>query len=446
MQREAVTRTQADETLEQRHRELDLLNRASQMLSASLDLDEVLAIILEEVRHLMGVIASSVWMIDSATGELVCRQATGPHREVVRGWRLAPGEGIIGWVAHHGHSLIVPDALTDERHAKSVGERIGLTTRSILNVPLKTKQGVIGVLQVMDEEVDRFRTTDLTLLGPLAALAAIAIENVYLVEALRRRTAELEASNEELRRFTYVASHNLRAPLVNIQGFAGELRLAFDTIEPAVHTGLYGPDEEQQRLIVAALQEDIPEALGFIDSSVTQMNRLTNALLELSRLGYRELKLEPVDMNSLVQRCLRALSDEIAERQVKITVHPLPEVVADRLSMREIVGHLLRNAVTYLPADRPGEIEITAEGNRAETTFRFRDNGRGIAEEDMDKVFAPFRRAGKSDTPGQGMGLPYAQTLIRRHGGRIWCESEPNVGTMFAFTISNQLAKGNDYA
>jgi len=97
--------------------------------------------------------------------------------------------------------------------------------------------------------------------------------------------------------------------------------------------------------------------------------------------------------------------------------------------------------VLYLDPNRPGEIEITGERDHDETTFRVRDNGRGIVEEDMDKVFAPFRRAGKQDVPGEGMGLAYVQTLVRRHGGRIWVESGPGTGSTFYFTIPDSGRK-----
>jgi len=100
---------------------------------------------------------------------------------------------------------------------------------------------------------------------------------------------------------------------------------------------------------------------------------------------------------------------------------------------------LLSNAVKYLEPDRPGEIEITGERRGDETIFCVRDNGRGIAQEDMPKVFMPFRRAGRQDTPGTGIGLGYAEMLVRRHGGRIWCESEYGVGSTFSFSIANHL-------
>jgi signal transduction histidine kinase len=100
----------------------------------------------------------------------------------------------------------------------------------------------------------------------------------------------------------------------------------------------------------------------------------------------------------------------------------------------------------YLDPHRPGKIEIRAERNHAETTFHIRDNGRGIDKKDLHAVFELFRRVGKQDVPGEGMGLAYVQTLVRRHGGQIWCESEVGVGTTFSFTISNYLIEGGTHA
>jgi signal transduction histidine kinase len=147
-------------------------------------------------------------------------------------------------------------------------------------------------------------------------------------------------------------------------------------------------------------------------------------------------------MYALVQVTLQTLARQIEQRQVEVTVGALPGVVADRTSMEQIVGNLLTNAVLYLDTDRPGEIEITGERDHNETTFLVRDNGCGIAEEDMEKVFAPFRRAGGQDVPGEGMGLPYVQALVRRHGGRIWCESQPGKGSTFYFTIPTNVKGG----
>ncbi len=263
-------------------------------------------------------------------------------------------------------------------------------------------------------------------------------------EQLQRYAAEMERANEEVKRFAYIVSHDLRAPLVNMKGFASELRIALDEIQSVMDTVLPHLDEQQTQTITYALKEDAPEALEFIDSSVTRMDDFIGALLKLSRLGRRELKLEPVNVHSIVERILQTLAHQIAEHKGQATRGSLPEVIADQTSMEQILGNILDNAVKYLSSDRPAHIEITAERNDDETIFHIRDNGRGISEKDMDKVFTPFRRAGKQDIPGEGMGLSYVQALVRRHEGRIWCESEIDVGTTITFTISNHLKEGQD--
>jgi signal transduction histidine kinase len=172
------------------------------------------------------------------------------------------------------------------------------------------------------------------------------------------------------------------------------------------------------------------------------MDHFITALLKLSRLGRRELKLELLDVNGIVQTCLQNLAHQIAESQTEVSVGELPAIVADQTSIEQIVGNILSNAIKYLRPDRPGKVEITATRGEDETLFQIQDNGRGIAARDMDKVFAPFRRAGNEDVPGEGMGLAYVQALVRRHRGRIWCESEPGAGTRMSFTIPHNLGEG----
>lgn len=179
-------RKEAEGILRQRNQELELLNRASQAFISTLDLDHVLATVLDEVRRVLGVVACSAWLVDQKTGELVCRQVTDPQGDIVRGWRLAPGQGLAGWVAEHGESLNVSDVMTEERHFKGVDRQTGLPLRSILSVPLRVKDKVVGVIQMVDATVGRFDSADLRLLESLASTAAIAVENARLYEETDR--------------------------------------------------------------------------------------------------------------------------------------------------------------------------------------------------------------------------------------------------------------------
>ena len=263
---------------------------------------------------------------------------------------------------------------------------------------------------------------------------------------VQERTAELAAANEEVRRFAYIVSHDLRAPLINLKGFASELRTACDVLQAALPAALPHLEAPLHADVSRALDQDIPEALGFIETSVTRMDHLIRAILHLSRLGRRDLHCEPLDMRALVQGTVQTLAHQIAQRQVQATVEPLPTVMADRTAMEQIMGNLLANAVAYLDPDRPGEIIVTGERHPDMTVMHVRDNGRGIAAEDIPKVFEPFRRVGRQDVPGEGMGLAYVQMLVRRHGGEIRCHSTLGVGTTFTFTIAHQLAEGEAYA
>jgi len=220
-QQEIAERERAEETLRRRNRELALLNRAGQAFNSILDLDQVLVTVLEEVCRLLGVVASSVWLIDSRTDELVCWQATGPQSETVRGWRLAPGEGVASWVARTGESLIVPDTQADDRYFEGVDQQTGLVLRSILSVPLQVKHNVIGALQVADTEVDRFRSTDLSLLEALATTAAIAIENARLYEQVRHRIESLTNLNRSSQ--VVISSLDVEEVLERIVNLAGSV-------------------------------------------------------------------------------------------------------------------------------------------------------------------------------------------------------------------------------
>lgn len=256
-----------------------------------------------------------------------------------------------------------------------------------------------------------------------------------LNERLSQSNRDLQEVNEELKSFAYIVSHDLRAPLVNIKGFSEELIHGIEEIGPLLKKRLDEFPQEEREKFGQVLNKDIPEALAFIGSSVNRMDNLINAILKLSRAGRRKLNPEPVSLQDLVQTIVNSLAHQIVARNVRVTVEGLPEVVADKTVLEQIFGNLLDNAVKYLEPGRDGEIGVSAERNGGETVFHVRDNGRGIAKEDIPKAFEIFRRVGKQDTPGEGMGLAYVKTLVRLLGGRIWCESEPGAGTTFSFTL-----------
>jgi signal transduction histidine kinase len=455
--RDVTARTRAENTLRQRAAQLAVLNDIGEQIAAVLELDRLLERAARLVQESFGYYHVGLFTLDRERQELVLQANAGSYTRLFHDHRLKVGQGMVGWAAQHGKTLLANDVSAEPQHVNPMPDEERMATQSELSVPVRVGEEVIGVIDVQSPHLNAFDENDVMVIETLADQIAVANENARLYKAvqqelteraraekqLRRYADELAQANEEVKRFTYVASHNLRTPLINLKGFAVELQVALEVVQGAIDGALPHLDERQQQAVTTALQEDIPEALGFIDSSVTYMDGLVNALLKLSRLGRRELDLEPVDMEALVRANLETLAHQIEERQVQVTVGPLPKVVADRISMEQIVASILSNAVKYLAPNRPGEIEISAECGEDETTFRVRDNGRGIAEEDMHKVLALFRRAGRQDVPGEGVSLTYVQTLVRRHGGRIWCESELGAGTTFYFTLSNHREQGD---
>jgi diguanylate cyclase (GGDEF)-like protein/PAS domain S-box-containing protein len=170
--------------------------------------------VLEELSDQMRAVGT-FWLTDPATGELVCRQASGPFGETVRGWRLQPGQGIAGWVAQYGEGLVVADILTDPRHFTEIDQHIGMQPRSTLCVPLKRKNLVIGVLQLLDTAVGRFGAADLELVEALAATGTIAIENARLYEALRQGEARYRLLAENATDVIWTVGLNMQITYVS---------------------------------------------------------------------------------------------------------------------------------------------------------------------------------------------------------------------------------------
>ncbi len=273
--------------------------------------------------------------------------------------------------------------------------------------------------------------------GEIRRVAGIA-QDVTL-----RKDQELQQASllEEIKRFAYIVSHDLRAPLANVRGFADELEASLDTVTKEVLAVNDCVSPEARARLKFIIDTDIPESIGFIKSSISRMDHLIAEIMKLSRMGRRELALERINMNELVDAVLKSLAHQVATRGLRVSVGRLPEIVADRTAMEQVMGNLADNSIKYLDRSRPGELEIAGWIEDDRTIFRVRDNGVGIETADLQRIFQPFQRGRRREEPGEGMGLAYVLTLVRRHGGTVWCESEPGVGSAFIFTISNRLAE-----
>jgi len=267
--------------------------------------------------------------------------------------------------------------------------------------------------------------------------------NRELEERVGERTEELRRANEEVQRFAYIVTHDLRAPLVNIMGFTSELDETMKTIQAYVLADEDPLSAQQIQEARTAASEDLPEAIGFIRSSTRKMDGLINAILKISRDGRRPLSAEKIDLSDLIQTSADSVQHQVAETGGEIAVKDgLPTIVGDRLSLGQIFGNLIDNAVKYRAPERPIEIQISGEqllGGRVRVEVK--DNGRGIDKADHQRVFDLFRRSGPQDQPGEGIGLAHVRSLVRNLGGDITVTSELGSGSTFVVLLPSDFTK-----
>jgi len=234
---------------------------------------------------------------------------------------------------------------------------------------------------------------------------------------LGRRNAELEAVNRELEAFSYSVSHDLRAPLRHIDGFAGLLLR-----QPA------GLDETGRR------------HLGVIADAARKMGRLIDDLLAFSRMSRARLACEPVDTAAVVAEVVRQVSPPEGNGRVRYAIEALPPVLGDRALLHQVWLNLIDNAVKYSAKSERPRIEIgSVDGNPGEWVFYVRDNGVGFDMKYADKLFGVFQRLhAASEFDGTGIGLANVRRIVTRHGGRTWAEAGVGAGASFYFSLPNE--------
>jgi signal transduction histidine kinase len=275
------------------------------------------------------------------------------------------------------------------------------------------------------------------------AEAEVARLNVELEDRVRIRTAELAEVNQDLvqknaenEMFVYSVSHDLRSPLVNLQGFSKELDKAGRTLgtlfeEPEVPE----PIRDRGRELLAG---KFAKSVGFIQTAVLRLSGIIDALLRLSRAGRVEYRWEVVDVSHVVGRVVTAMHATVVEKGAIVNANGLPPAWGDQSAVEQIFANLIGNALAYLDPSRPGRIEVgylpAGPDEKAQTYF-VRDNGLGIPETHQAKIFQVFQRAHPSVAKGEGLGLAIVSRVAERHRGRTWVESRAGEGSTFFVSL-----------
>jgi PAS domain S-box-containing protein len=404
----------ADETLQERNQVLTLLNEIGQQLNATLDLRQIAEQLRQIAKGMIGAEAASVWLWEEEKEWLVCcTRFDEIGADAPMSLRLRPGQGIAGWVALTGESVVAPYTRDDPRFFRGIDEQTNFTTHSLIAVPLRVRGEVIGVMEVVNKLDGRFDENDLVLSETLASTAAIAINNAQLIDELHRRTLELQAHNEDLDTFVDTVAHDLKNLLT---------RLVF-------HSSILETD-------LAELPSELREHLHTIREYAQKMGNIIDASLLLATVREANgLELEPLDMNRLVAEVQGSLADVIQEFQAEIIVpDEWPSAVGYSPWIERVWTNYISNAIQY--GGRPPRLELGARvtDDQKSVLFWVRDNGPGLLAKDQARLFTPFTQL-HGERKGHGLGLSIVKRIVEKLGGRVGVESRPGKGSAFTFTL-----------
>jgi PAS domain S-box-containing protein len=254
------------------------------------------------------------------------------------------------------------------------------------------------------------------------------------------RTRDLEAAMEELHRkneeveaFVYIVSHDLRAPLVNVQGFVRELRDSSTRLTACLNS--CSLPEENRATVHEILNDEIAGALHFISASATKFERLINALIGLSRHGRQAYQIVQVDVDEQVANTVATLRQGITEAGAEVEVGRLPPAYADATALGQVFSNLIGNALKYRSPHRSLKVAVGGHVEEGAVHYWVRDNGLGIPESGKARLFQVFQRLHPQAAPGEGMGLAIVHRIVGRHQGKVWAESQDGEGSTFHFSL-----------
>jgi PAS domain S-box-containing protein len=274
-----------------------------------------------------------------------------------------------------------------------------------------------------------------------AAQEKLSVEQRRGQRRLKKVIRELERRNRDLQDFVHAASHDLRAPLVNICGFGDLLGSACQRARTAVASTQDG--ESLRAGLRPLLDEEIPESLGYIRTSASKMDALLAGLLNVSRVGSAALTIEQLDLNQMVAEIVRSTEFSVEQAGATVQVDALPPCRGDANQLGQVFSNLLDNALKYLDPTRPGVIRVSGRQKQKEVVYCVEDNGIGIDAEHQDAIFGLFHRLNPDRGSGLGLGLTIVQRSLDRQGGKIWLESTPSQGSKFFFSLPSAQLSGS---
>jgi signal transduction histidine kinase len=398
------------ERLADKTQRLEVLHRLAIGLTAMLGRQEVFTALARGALELFGDVGCSLWVLEPDMTTLTLMADEGIRFPQLRKTvRMQVGQGMMGTVVAERRPIVLEN-IQERGHNQALSKAEGF--RAAMAVPLLFGEQCFGGISVRRRSREPFHAEDVDLLTALAGHAAITIEQGRLYDDMRVKTLALEAKNAELDTFAYAVSHDLKAPLVTLQGMAA--MLAEDC----------GPQ----------LSDDGRHYLSRMNATVAQMGALIGDVLMLARVGRDKHPGARIALDEVVDIVLDRCGDMIAARGVKVTRMPLGSVWGNQTQLEQVLTNLVTNAVKYLGDAAAPQVDIGRIEHGGITEYFVRDNGIGIDPAYHARVFEAFQRLKDVEAEGTGVGLAIVKKIVESAGGRLRIESAPGAGAAFFFS------------
>jgi PAS domain S-box-containing protein len=414
---DVTNRRRLEETLTQRNLQLSAINRIATLLNRTIDFREVLEYSVRQTMDIFNGDAGAILLPDKSGRRIFVAASANLNEDFlseVHGSELA--STVFGKVLK---SDGVESINRDDGFEGLPGSLEKSSFNSVVIFPLKAKGKAVGVGALFSEVEKVLEESQREIMEGIGTVIGAAIENARLHEETIQKTRLLESKNHELQQFTYAITHDLKSPILVIEGFARELKRNSNL------------EVEQEVLIEAIL------------SSSARLHSLVNDLLDLARVGSVEMVTEETDIGELVNHVIRDLSIRMGEKKIKVELEgKFPKLYVVTRYIERVFTNLFDNSIKYI-GDQPNpQITVGAQDKVDHYVFFVRDNGIGIQQEFHERIFAIFQRVKTSDTDkveGSGLGLAFVKKIVELSGGTVWVESAgKGKGATFYFTLPKQ--------
>ena len=397
-------------------RDRDLLARIGRIVTSTSDMDDVYRQFAAAVAERVSVDRINVTVLGASRDSIRVAYLSGEDIPGSWGsWQDMPMKGTTEELALLGGAGIwnLTKEIVQSGDLPGELESMEAGFRSIITVPLLSMHETVAFLTVASKAEGAYSEEDLQFLCLVGDQVAGAVATSLLVTELQRTHDELKRSNADLEQFAYVASHDLQEPLRMVSSYVTLL----------------------ERRYRGRLDADADDFIHFAVDGAERMRQLIQDLLAFSRVGTRGGELVPTDSRAALTRALENLQVLIDETDARIIFEEMPEVNADPGQLELVFQNLIGNAIKYRSEDRP-KVSVSAVAEEGHWLFGVKDNGIGFEQKFADRIFGVFQRLQtRSEYPGTGIGLAIAKKIVERHGGRIWADSEPGLGSTFWFTM-----------